>query len=97
MGELGGILAGEAMVGNARPSSRVVALADSQVALGALAKGRSASPALNEMLQISLGSVLGNDVSTVVGYVGALKNPLDDPTRNRPLRPPDGPWPAAFE
>ena len=97
LGEIGGILASEAQAGSAHPSSRIVALADSQVALGAIAKGRSASPPINGLLVASLATVLGSDVSTVVGWVGTLMNPLDDPTRNRPLRPPAGPWPFVFD
>jgi len=66
--------------------SRSVAALDSKVVLGAAAKGRSPSRALNSVFRTSFGEeVLGG---VLVGglHVGTKFNPSDNPTRNRPVR-----------
>lgn len=71
-----------------RPSSRILIGIDSQVVLGALLKGRTASPPLNRMLQRSLPHALGGDLYGSYGYVPSLANVADDPTRGAAIRPP---------
>ena len=61
---------------------------DSQVVLGAIAKGRSASPGLNRMMRHSLPDILGLGIYSSGGYVRSEHNPSDDPTRGVPLRSP---------
>ena len=70
------------------PDSRIATLIDSRVTIGAGAKGRSSSSALNRIQQGSLGYVLGGGL-----YIGGLYAPTgihraDDPTRRRPIRSP---------
>ena len=76
------------------PNSRVATLIDSRVTLGAGAKGRSSSGALNRIQQGSLPYVLGGGL-----YIGGLYAPTDrhradDPTRYRAVRPPSIPKPT---
>jgi len=61
---------------------------DSQVGLGCLAKGRSASPKLNAKLQQSLPVVLGSGLYDRGAFVPSACNVADDPTRDRPVRGP---------
>ena len=68
--------------------SRYFSLADSQVSLGALLKGRSSSLALNEQLQKSLPVHLGCGMVPSYGFLPSAENPADDPTRKVPLRAP---------
>lgn len=67
---------------------RYVMGADSQVALACLVKGRSSSPALNQLLQRSLATALGCGLYNNLGFVPSLANVADDPTRDRPVRAP---------
>lgn len=62
-------------------SFRVPVGLDSQVALGALVKGRSSSRALNAELCRSLGYYLGSDVYPGFGYFPSALNRADGPTR----------------
>ena len=73
---------------------------DSQVALGALVKGRSASPILNRMLSASLGPLLGSRIFPHFMFFPSALNPADDPTRHAEVRLPSLPkpdWWAALE
>ena len=70
------------------PDTRIATLIDSRVTIGAGAKGRSSSAALNRIQQGSLGYVLGGGL-----YLGGLYAPTgihraDDPTRHRAIRSP---------
>ena len=70
------------------PDTRIATLIDSRVTIGAGAKGRSSSTALNRIQQGSLGYVLGGGL-----YLGGLYAPTgihraDDPTRRRAIRSP---------
>ena len=74
---------------------RCCVLADSQVALGVLQKGRSSSVGLNALLQQSLPIHLGCGVTLTSGFLPSEFNPGDDPTRFAPLRKPSKklePW-----
>jgi len=74
---------------------RLLDIGDSQVAAGALAKGRSSSPSLNAELQTSLPDVLAADLYHLSAFVPSGRNAADDPTRDRPLRAPSRsmpPW-----
>ena len=87
LGELKSYLKAEEL-GGSEGDVRVPIGGDSQVVLGAIAKGRSASPAINKMLRKSLGVVLGFGVYSSGGYVRSAHNPSDDPTRGVQLRAP---------
>ena len=65
---------------------RQVVLGDSQVAASAVAKGRSSSAALNDILSTGLPNVLGADLYTGLGWIPSAINPSDDPTRGVALR-----------
>ncbi|CAE7868529.1 ANK3 [Symbiodinium sp. KB8] len=84
-----------------RPRSRHNLAMDSQVALGALGKGRSSSQAINKELRRSLPAHLGYESYLDLMYYASAENPADDGTRNVPLRAPTEElpswWPAALE
>ena len=65
---------------------RVPILADSQVSLGAIAKGRSSSPGINRILKPSLGITLQLGIYSTGAYVKSSDNAADDPTRGQPVR-----------
>ena len=70
------------------PDTRIATLIDSRVTIGAGAKGRSSSAALNRIQQGSLGYALGGGLC-----IGGLCAPTgihraDDPTRHRAIRSP---------
>ncbi len=67
---------------------RVPVLSDSQVCLGAIAKGRSSSAGLNRLLRGSLANMIGRGVYSGGAYVRSADNGADDPTRGVPLRKP---------
>ena len=67
---------------------RVFNLSDSQVALGASLKGRSASVGLNQELQQSLAFHLGCALYSNSGYIPSEVNTADDPTRHLVVRGP---------
>ena len=69
------------------PNSRVVALLDSRVTLGATSKGRSSSRALCRVLQGSLGYILGGGLYPGGLHICSSKNRSDGPSRNRPVPP----------
>ena len=86
--ELQAVLEVERRAALRKPSSRLLIGVDSQVVLGALLKGRTASPPLNRMLQYSLPTLLGGDLYSSYGYVPSLANVADDPTRGASIRSP---------
>ena len=75
-------------------ASRVLIGGDSQVALGCMLKGRSASRSLNLELQKSLGFILGGGVQSYLMYCPTKLNPADDPTRGAAVREPSLPEPS---
>ena len=93
IGECGALMDAERAAARERPCSRIVAVSDSQVVVGAATKGRSASPALNGRLQQGLATFLGGDIYTVLAWVPSAMNPGDDPTRDAPVRKPSAPLP----
>ena len=84
--ELHAFLRLEERIGDRMVNVRFVCALDSQVSLGALTKGRAASPALNKCLRGSLAYHLGCNLSCGLGYVRSNENPADDPTREVELR-----------
>ena len=94
IGELRAALKAEARIGRLFPATRYLHLLDSQVALGALVKGRAASPSLNFELVRSLPERLGSRVQCFYGYSASADNPADDPTRGLDVRSPSCEWPA---
>ena len=85
----------EKRVANATPSLRYLSGADSQVALGAVVKGRAASPKLNRVLQTTMPYAIGGDVYTLPMYFNTASNRADDPTWGSSPSPPDldePPW-----
>ena len=76
---------------------RYFSLSDSQVCLGAILKGRSASAALNQELQQSLPVHLGCGLVNSHGYVPSELNSADDPTRHCDVRLPVKPKPSWLE
>ena len=92
--ELHGYLRLEERIGNAMVNVRFLCGLDSQVCLGALCKGRAASPAINRCLRRSLAYHLGCNLYGGLGYFRSCENPADDPTREVPLRRASEPPPA---
>ena len=78
-----------------KPGRQVFGL-DSQVCLGALVKGRSASPALNCMLQRELCNPLGCGIFGHYLYFPSKYNRADGPTRKSDPAPPDVELPEWF-
>ena len=70
------------------PSTRTLALLDSKVTIGAVAKGRSSSPALSRVLQGALPYALGAGLYSGNLHVYSAMNRADGPSRNRPVDPP---------
>ena len=68
------------------PDSRTVALLDSRVTLGAVAKGRSSSPALRRVLQGTLPYTLGSGLFSGNLHVYSGQNRSDGPSRGRPFK-----------
>ena len=87
--EIDAVLDVEKKLASRHFSLRYLLGADSQVALAALVKGRSSSDRINEKLEESLPTILGNDIYGSYGYVPSLANCADDPTRDKPLRRPE--------
>ena len=94
--ELKAYLALERSVASRCSSVRILSGLDSQVALAALLKGRSASPALNSLLRRSLPGMLGSDLYSGLSFLKSEENSADDPTRDRVPRPPSEPLPEWF-
>ena len=87
--ELAAFLKEESRMANRQSSSRILYGLDSQVALGALVKGRSASKPLNQLLQRSLTVIVGADIYAGLGYFPSSVNRADAPTRDATPPPPD--------
>ena len=86
--ELEAAVEAERAVGEAHPGSRVMQLLDSQVALGALLKGRAASEGLNKVLRRSIASHVSLRVTPSYGYINTKINPSDGPSRGQPVPAP---------
>ena len=86
--ELVGMIESERSAAFEHFPSRYFQLADSQVGLGAVLKGRSSSAGLNDILQQSLPIYLGCSMNGSAGFLPSETNPADDPTRKVPLREP---------
>ena len=89
IGELGAMVKAEELAGMCQEDCRVPIGSDSQVSLGAVCKGRSASPSLNKILRRSLPNCLGLGIYSSSGYIPSAFNPSDDPTRGVALRDAD--------
>lgn len=89
LGELKAYLDAERDAGLTQGDIRVPILGDSQVCLGAIVKGRSASPGLNRLLKSSLCHHLGLGIYSSGAYVRSCYNSADDPTRGQAIRRPD--------
>ena len=87
--ELDAFLREERRSGARRPCTRLLFGIDSQVTIGCVAKGRSASPRLNQLLEKSIPDVLGFQSYAAPLYFPSHLNPADDPTRGsaRPWKP----------
>ena len=79
--------------GRTQPNSRVLLGSDSQVALGALVKGRSSSTVLNQELERGLPDILGSNLYIYAFWIWTLLNPADDGTRGLAIRGPSAPLP----
>ena len=93
IGELRAALKVESKLGQSERSTRILLGCDSQVALGALIKGRSSSPSLNRELCQSVPLMLASDSYLECMYFETSVNRADDPTRDREVRGPSVPLP----
>ncbi|CAE7267590.1 unnamed protein product [Symbiodinium microadriaticum] len=91
--ELEAYLREEARAGCRKPCHRFLFGIDSQVALGAVVKGRSASPALNELLSRSIAPYVGFHVLPHLVFFPTAVNPADAPTRHQRVAGPICPAP----
>ena len=89
VGEVRAALKSERIAGTRQPGSRQLIAMDSQVGLGSLIKGRSASPAINNELMRSIPHLVALDLFPDYLYYQTKINPADDPTRGAPVRLPD--------
>lgn len=94
IGELRACLLEESRLSLRHLSVRVPFALDSQVALGALVKGRASSKALNAELAKSIPVVIGSDLYPGYGYWPSKLNRADGPTRHADPDEPDQalPW-----
>lgn len=94
IGESRAYLLEELRVSSSTRSSRFGFGLDSQVLLGAPAKGRSSSKPINAELVKSIPPLLGADLYPFRGYFPSKLNRADGPTRSSPPDPPDmeEPW-----
>ena len=92
--ELGAYLHEEARLAGRVLSGRPLCALDSQVCLGALVKGRSASWILNRKLRASLAPLLCSRLFPCFLFFPSALNPADDPTRDSEVRPPSMQKPA---
>lgn len=100
VGEIRAVLIEEKRLATNYASIRVPFALDSQVALGALVKGRASSKALNCELEKSLCHHLGSDMYPFYGFWPSKLNRADGPTRRASVPPPDmekPPWLLALE
>ncbi|CAE7208910.1 unnamed protein product [Symbiodinium sp. CCMP2592] len=94
--ELRGLLELERRTARVMSSARLLVGLDSQVALGAALKGRSASAGLNSLLKRSLATMVGGDLYLGLAFLASGDNPSDDGTRDRAVRAPSEPLPSWF-
>ena len=94
VGELRAHLREEARLGRQHCSVRIPYCLDSQVSLGCLVKGRSASKALNAELMKSIPMVATSDLYGGYGYVPSKLNRADAPTRDAEVPGPDRALPS---
>ena len=87
----------EARVAGRAVSVRVLVGLDSQVALGASVKGRSASGVLNRMLAAFLHPLLSSRIFPHYLYFPSALNPADDPTRGLEVRGPSASVPVWWD
>ena len=73
---------------NSLEPERLVNGTDSRVALGAIAKGRSSSSALNGCLRRLMGLCVFGNKFFVQFWIPSELNPSDDPSRDKQLRAP---------
>ena len=100
IGELRAALKTEKLLSRHRPSGRFLLGVDSQVALGALIKGRSSSRSLNSELIKSIPHMLALDSYLELMYYHTSMNRADQPTRGTEIEPPSTElprWWAQFE
>ena len=76
------------------PDTRSVALLDSRVTIGAAAKGRSSSYAISRVLQGTIPYIVGGGLFLGCLHCYSAENRADDPSRDRPVRPPSREQPA---
>jgi hypothetical protein len=93
--ELEALLEAEERKAQKNPNARIL-IADSQVTLGSLVKGRASSAAFNARLRRALPVVLGYNVYTASQYIPSAENVADDPTRDRACRSPPEPTPLEW-
>ena len=84
--EIEAILKLEVRLAERLHSARLLVGSDSQVAIAALLKGRSASYRVNCLLRQSLAVYIGAGLYESFGYLPSLVNVADDPTRHRKIR-----------
>lgn len=89
VGEIRAVLMEERRLASNYASIRVPFALDSQVALGALVKGRASSKALNSELERSLCYHLGSDLYPGYGFWPSKLNRADGPTRHAAVPGPD--------
>ena len=70
------------------PDCRSLSLLDSRATMGAVAKGRSSSPALIRVLQGTLPYTLGGGLYNGTLHVYSGQNRSDGPSRGKPVDPP---------
>ena len=88
IGELRSYLKAERLAKVPGKATRACVGGDSQVTLGAVLKGRSASAALNQEMQKSLPHVIGSGLYSFSMYCPTSINPADGPTRGRDVPSP---------
>ena len=89
VGEIRGYLRDELLTATEHSSVRIPYALDSQVALGALVKGRASSKGLNHELRRSLGPMIASDLYAAFGYWPSKMNRADGPTRDDQVPGPD--------
>ncbi len=88
IGEVRAMLKAEKLLAARSPGHREIYGMDSQVGLGALCKGRSASASLNWELAKSIPVMVGYDTYPEFIYYETSINPADGPTRGRKVPAP---------
>ena len=87
--ELRAHLREERRISSSHKSVRIPYGIDSQVCLGAVAKGRASARALNVEMRKSIPWALGSDLYADYMYYPSASNRADGPTRFKPPAPPD--------